>query len=190
MEPVFERKYIHYIEEGELLELTGGVHVYTKCMEPSLGSRFGRYVSRKDKVSIERYLGSGAIKGVGPSLAGRIVKKFGGDTFRIIRRRTGASGRGKRNQRAESQRDCHSGRRKKGYEGSHDISAKYGISTTLAARIYQHYGQSVYRVIEEIHIRWQIMCRELALRRPMRLRRRSGYTQIPIIVSEVVFSIH
>ena len=26
---------------------------------------------------------------------------------------------------------------------------KYGISTTLAARIYQHYGQSVYRVIEE-----------------------------------------
>ena len=35
-------------------------------------------------MSIERYLGSGAIKGVGPSLAGRIVKKFGGDTFRII----------------------------------------------------------------------------------------------------------
>ena len=26
---------------------------------------------------------------------------------------------------------------------------KYGISTTLAAKIYQHYGQNVYRVIEE-----------------------------------------
>ncbi len=35
-------------------------------------------------MSIERYLGSGAIKGVGAALAGRIVKKFREDTFRII----------------------------------------------------------------------------------------------------------
>ena len=38
----------------------------------------------EDAVSIERYLGSGAIKGIGPALAARIVKRFGADTFRII----------------------------------------------------------------------------------------------------------
>lgn len=38
----------------------------------------------EDLVSIERYLGSGAVKGIGAALAGRIVKKFKEDTFRII----------------------------------------------------------------------------------------------------------
>ena len=38
----------------------------------------------EDTVSMERYLGSGAIKGVGAALASRIVKKFKADTFRIM----------------------------------------------------------------------------------------------------------
>ena len=37
-----------------------------------------------DAVSMQRYLGSGAIRGIGEALAARIVKKFGADTFRII----------------------------------------------------------------------------------------------------------
>ena len=66
---------------------------------------------------------------------------------------------------------------------------KYGISTTLAARIYQHYGQSVYRVIEKSISDGRSYARSW-LRWPMRLRRRSGCTRIPITGSEVVFSIH
>ena len=88
----------HYIEEGELLELTGEYIVH-KVYGTQLQVETSKVCQPEDKVSIERYLGSGAIKGVGPSL-------------------------GKRDQRAESQRDRHSGRRKKGYEGSHDLSAK------------------------------------------------------------------
>jgi exodeoxyribonuclease V alpha subunit len=41
-------------------------------------------VAPADELSMERYLGSGAIRGIGPKLAARIIKKFGGDTFRII----------------------------------------------------------------------------------------------------------
>lgn len=41
-------------------------------------------VAPKDSAGMERYLGSGAVKGVGAALAARIVKKFGEDTFRII----------------------------------------------------------------------------------------------------------
>ena len=43
-----------------------------------------RIVPPDDVVSIERYLGSGAVKGVGEALAARIVKRFGADTYRII----------------------------------------------------------------------------------------------------------
>ena len=38
----------------------------------------------EDAAGMERYLASGAIRGVGAALAARIVKKFGADTFRII----------------------------------------------------------------------------------------------------------
>ena len=38
----------------------------------------------EDLVSIERYLGSGAVKGVGAALAARIVRRFKEDIFRII----------------------------------------------------------------------------------------------------------
>ena len=41
-------------------------------------------VAPTDRAGMERYLGSGAIRGVGEALAARIVKKFGDDTFRII----------------------------------------------------------------------------------------------------------
>ena len=55
---------------------------------PVYGTQFKlnsyRVVAPKDSASMERYLGSGAIKGVGAALAARIVKKFGDDTFRII----------------------------------------------------------------------------------------------------------
>ena len=38
----------------------------------------------KDAAAIERYLGSGAVKGIGTALAARIVRRFGDDTMRIM----------------------------------------------------------------------------------------------------------
>ena len=72
-----------YIGEGEFLELEGE---YT--MHPSYGMQLQvtnhRIKEPEDRESIERYLGSGAVKGIGPALAGKIVAKFGEDTFRIM----------------------------------------------------------------------------------------------------------
>ena len=71
------------LDEGENLELTGGYVAHAVY-----GNQFKvesyEHVAPEDETSIERYLGSGAIKGVGPSLAARIVRKFGKDTFRIM----------------------------------------------------------------------------------------------------------
>ena len=73
----------NFISEGEMMEIKGektNHNVYGLQLKVSSHT----LKEPEDIVSIERYLGSGAIKGVGQALAGRIVKKFREDTFRII----------------------------------------------------------------------------------------------------------
>ena len=94
----------------------------------------------EDLISIERYLGSGAIKGIGPALAGKIVRKFK-EPERLAEIK-GISERKAREIAAQAEE-------KKDMRQAMIYLQKYGISTTLAARIYQHYGRNVYHVIEE-----------------------------------------
>ncbi len=73
----------NYITEGELLELRGEYVMHsTYGLQLSVSS--SEVKEPEDLLSIERYLGSGAIKGLGAALAGRIVRRFKEDTFRII----------------------------------------------------------------------------------------------------------
>jgi len=138
----------HFIEEGALLELEGE-YVVHKMYGTQLSVSSSKVCTPEDLVSIERYLGSGAIKGVGTALAGRIVKKFKEDTFRIIEgepeRLAEVKGISERMAREISIQV----EEKKDMRQAMIFLQKYGISTTLAAKIYQHYGQNVYRVIEE-----------------------------------------
>ena len=71
------------LEEGEILELEGDFTEHAVYGSQFKVSSF-KFSSPEDAAGMERYLGSGAIKGVGASLAARIVKRFGADTFRII----------------------------------------------------------------------------------------------------------
>ena len=73
----------HFIEEGELLRLTGGYTTH-KMYGLQFAVEESEVCEPEDLISIERYLGSGAIKGIGAALAGKIVKKFKENTFRII----------------------------------------------------------------------------------------------------------
>ena len=104
----------HGVSEGESLELSGE---YTT--HPSYGKQFKmasfQVKPPEDIVSIERYLGSGAIKGIGAALAARIVRKFREDTFRIIEEDGGhRPSRGKRDQPAQSDGDCRADGRQAG----------------------------------------------------------------------------
>ena len=73
----------HYIDEGELLKLTGEYTTH-KLYGMQFRVESCEVCEPKDLISIEKYLGSGAIKGIGAALAGKIVKKFKEDTFRVI----------------------------------------------------------------------------------------------------------
>lgn len=103
----------------------------------------------EDTVSMERYLGSGAIRGIGESLAARIVKHFGADTFRVIEQEPerlaeikGISERKARDIAAQMED-------KKGVRDAMIFLQKYGITNTMAVKIYKQYGMEVYGILQE-----------------------------------------
>ena len=71
------------MDQGETIEAEGNFTTHNVYGEQFKIEHY-KIVPPDDVVSIERYLGSGAIKGVGEALAARIVKRFGTDTYRII----------------------------------------------------------------------------------------------------------
>lgn len=138
----------HYIEEGELLELEGEYTMH-KLYGSQLQVESSRVCAPEDLASIERYLGSGAVKGLGTALAGRIVKKFKEDTFRIIEEEPERLAEIKGISERMAREIAVQVEEKKEMRSAMLYLQKYGISTTLAAKIYQHYGQNIYHVIEE-----------------------------------------
>ena len=136
------------ISEGEFIHATGS---YTS--HPVYGEQFiieSYEMKEPENIdSIERYLGSGAIKGVGNTLAARIVKKFGEGTFRTIvedpKRLSEVKGISERMaleiyRQFEEKRDMRSAMM---------FLQKYSISGNLAVKIYQEYGQRMYDIIRE-----------------------------------------
>ena len=137
-----------YIGEGEFLELEGE---YT--MHPSYGMQLQvtnhRIKEPEDRESIERYLGSGAVKGIGPALAGKIVAKFGEDTFRIMEEEPERLAEIKGISERKAREICVQVEEKKDLRQAMIYLQKYGISIHLAVKIYQKYGLGTYSVLEK-----------------------------------------
>ena len=137
-----------YIGEGEMLEVSGE-YINHNVYGMQLQVISYEELEPEDLISIEKYLGSGAIKGLGTVLAGRIVRRFKGDTFRIIEeepeRLAEVQGISERKAREIAQQV----EEKKDMRKAMIYLQKYGITLNLSAKIYEHYGQNVYRVMEE-----------------------------------------
>ncbi|MBO5351926.1 MAG: ATP-dependent RecD-like DNA helicase [Lachnospiraceae bacterium] len=139
--------FVH-VEEGEYLRLEGEMVDNPKYGE-QLKVLSYQAVEPKDGQAMERYLASGAIKGVGAALAARIVKKFKEDTFRIIEEEPerlvevkGISERiaGDIYRQFEEKREM---------RHAMIFLQQYGISNQLAVKIYQFYGERMYDVIRQ-----------------------------------------
>ena len=137
-----------YITEGEHLEVTGRMVEHSIYGE-QLAVESYEIKAPEDTLAIERYLGSGAIKGIGAALAKRIVKKFKADTFRIMEeepeRLSEIKGISERmamdiSAQVEEKRDLRQAML---------FLQQYGITMNLAVKIYRHYGQRMYSVIQE-----------------------------------------
>ncbi len=137
-----------YIGEGELLEVTGEYVTHNTYGLQLQVSSF-EVKEPEDLISIERYLGSGAIKGLGATLAGRIVRKFKGDTFRVIEEEPERLSEVKGISERKAMEIASQVEEKKDMRKAMIYLQKYGITLALSAKIYEHYGQNVYRVMEE-----------------------------------------
>ena len=140
--------YFHGVGEGESLSMTGEYATH-----PSYGRQFkmDSFQARppEDIVSMERYLGSGAIKGVGAALAARIIRKFGENTFRIIEEepKRWAEVKGISERKAKEIADQVVGKQE--MRQAMIFLQQYGISQSLGAKIYQAYGQRLYGILKE-----------------------------------------
>lgn len=98
---------------------------------------------------MEKYLGSGLIRGVGPGYARRIVQKFGEDTFRIIEEDiqalTAIPGIGSKRIRTIAE----SWERQKEVKNIMLFLQQHDVSTAFAARIYKQYGNDSIRKMRE-----------------------------------------
>lgn len=103
----------------------------------------------RDSVSMERYLGSGAVKGVGAALAARIVKKFGDDTFRIIEEEPERLAEIKGISEKKAQEIAIQMEEKRELRDAMVYLQQYGISNALAVKIYDVYGMELYSVMKE-----------------------------------------
>lgn len=136
------------VEAGETLELTGN-YVEHPLYGHQLKVESSRVTVPDDAISMERYLGSGAIKGIGEALAARIIKTFGSDTFRIIEeepeRLAEIKGIGMRKAQEIGQQMIE----KKDMREAFVFLQQYGISNVLAVKIYRQYGMNLYGVMKE-----------------------------------------
>ena len=136
------------ISQGDTIQAEGE---YTE--HPVYGTQFKASVYRtvlpKDAAGMERYLASGAIKGVGMALAKRIVRQFGADTFRVIEEEPerlvevrGISERIAQEISAQMEE-------KRDMREAFIYLQQFGISNALAVKIYNTYENALYGVLRE-----------------------------------------
>lgn len=133
---------------GETVEVRG-----TWTMHPRFGRQF-RVVEYRPVIpssieGIKRYLGSGLIKGLGPTYAERIVEKFGDRTFEIIDRQPG------RLCEVEGLGPKRINRIKEAWKQQWALREvmvflqEHGVSPAFAHRIYRQYGSDAVAVVKK-----------------------------------------
>ena len=136
------------VTQGASVELEGNF-----TQHPVYGKQFQavRLTEKmpEDALAMERYLGSGAIKGIGAALAGRIVRHFGDDTLQIVENEPERLSEVKGISEKKAREIAMQIAEKSDMRKAMMFLQKYGISLNLGAKIYQKYGDSVYSVLQE-----------------------------------------
>ena len=98
---------------------------------------------------MEKYLGSGLIKGVGPKFAKRIVQRFGVDTFVVIEDNVELLVEVEGIGRKRIQMIAESWERQKEVKNIMVFLQEHQVSASFAARIYKQYGNESIAVMKE-----------------------------------------
>lgn len=137
-----------YITEGEYICATG---TYTEHIVHGPQFQVSSYETKipTDNRGMERYLASGAIKGVGKELAKRIIKKFKKNTFRIIEEEPERLAEIKGISERKAMDIAEQFQEKQDMRQAMMFLSEYGITANYAMKIYQKYGPELYRIVKE-----------------------------------------
>ena len=137
-----------YIGEGECLEAEGEYTEHPMYGEQLKVSRY-EIKAPEDTVAIERYLASGAVKGIGAVMAARIVRRFKQDTFRIIEEEPERLSEIKGISQKKAMEIADQMEEKKDMRKAMIFLQEYGITSSLAVKIYNQYGPELYGVLKQ-----------------------------------------
>lgn len=137
-----------FLNEGEYISMEGE-YVDHPVHGPQFQMKTYEITAPDDIHSMERYLGSGAIKGVGPATAKKIVKKFKMDTFRIIEEEPERLAEIKGITDKKAQMIAVEFNEKQEMRHAMMFLSGYGINNNLAVKIYKEYGDHLYTIIQE-----------------------------------------
>ena len=140
--------YFSFVSEGEYLVIDGRETVH-KSYGPQIQVESYETKRPSSQVAIEKYLGSGAIKGIGAALAARIVRRFGEKTFEIIENEPErlAEIKGISMKMAVSVAKQFNDKRQ--MRQSVIFLQEYGISVNMAVKIYKFYGEKIYEIMQQ-----------------------------------------
>ena len=136
------------IGQGENVEITGQ-YVEHAVYGRQLKAESIKVLTPEDAFAMERYLAGGAIKGVGPALAKRIVAKFGNDTFRIMEEEPERLAEIKGISERKAMEIAEQMEERKELREAMLFLQKYGITNNLAMKIFDTYGMQLYHVLQE-----------------------------------------
>ncbi|MBP9212753.1 MAG: AAA family ATPase, partial [Bacteroidetes bacterium] len=138
--------YLHDPRDGEEYTLSGRWTTHAKYGKQFAIENYEAHLPSSE-VGIEQYLSSGLIKGIGPSLAERIVEKFGSQTLDVLNNHPEklmqVEGIGRKKYGAIS---TALGAMKEMQEAMVFLKA-HGITTGTAIRLYKFYGKGVGEVL-------------------------------------------
>ena len=138
-----------FISEGQYLELTGVEHDNVTYNEIQFKVSAYQEKQPEDAVGMERYLGSGAIKGIGPNLARKIVKKFKLDTFRMIEEEPERLAEIKGISERMACSIATQFLEMKELRDAMMFLGKYQIPNHYAVKIFQEYGEELYEIVHQ-----------------------------------------
>ena len=135
------------INEGEYLELEGEGTFHPTYGDQFKVSRFTAMIPKEQK-ALEKYLGSGAIRGIGAALAARIMKRFGEDTMRIMEEEPERLAEIKGISRKKARDIAVQMEEKSQLQNEMIFLTQYGISLKLCLKIHQKYHDEIYTVLQ------------------------------------------
>ena len=140
--------FFQFVGEGESIRAEGR---FTEHYAYGRQFKIDRMEIRvpEDAEAIERYLASGAVKGIGRILAARIVKAFGDDTLRIIREEPERLSEIKGISPRKAQEIAVRVSEQEEMRSAMLFMQTYGLSMTMCVRIYKAYGQKLYDILRE-----------------------------------------